>query len=706
MLLSALLAALLLRAAAPLQPLPTLPRQPRSAARLPHLFLPGLPQLAVQPCNGSAAQAFALDAATRAFTLLDGRCLLRDAVAFNGLTVGACTGAPDSAWTVAPCTAAGCSGNASWLASAQDGLVAGLPGAVGPWVALWTADNPTGACHNELWAWSPPDGTLRSLNTPCRGGPPTLNGCLSVVPPPPSPPGCPASAARRVDCWQGVWDAAPARTPSAGVSDGPLLGNGDLGSVLGAAPAGGLTWWLGKGDMWATNTAVDAAEPALHSDTFYSAVAAGSVTLAPAGGAGAGAGAGVDTFTATQSLGSATVSANATSAAGGSLLVDGAYIAAAEGTLVLPFTVTAGGLYDFTLAQATIYGLPLAAGVEAGAGGAAAAPWTAWAVKGGVTETDNALLLMPCDSATYVIHPSVNTWRVGSAADGGRLELANGTGAAPRQCPSVVPSPRGPKLSIRACPPAGGSGGGDGGSAWVLVTPSTAPLAPPASLELRSAANASLCAFPRPHAYHNSAGGVALGECAAAPAWWSAWDAAAGQLRFGASQCLTAVPPNVNITLALALSVIEAGTGRGLPLAGSSAPPPSAAAAAATATLALAAGTRYLALVSAVTTRDTGWAQDPLQAARASLARYAGPSAPAALQALAAAHAAAWGAFWAASEVNLGQGRALLESFWYGSQYLLGCTARAGAVAPGLWGVFAVRDDNGWNGDLTLDVRF
>ena len=60
-----------------------------------------------------------------------------------------------------------------------------------------------------------------------------------------------------------------------------------------------------------------------------------------------------------------------------------------------------------------------------------------------------------------------------------------------------------------------------------------------------------------------------------------------------------------------------------------------------------------------------------------------------------AAHTAFWAGYWGASEVRLDDSRQLLEGFYYGSQYLLGSTARAGKVPPGLWGVFNFLDKNG-----------
>jgi hypothetical protein len=716
---------LLASAAHGLQPLPT--ARPRSSSSDNfHLYSEASFQLGVFPCNTSSAlQRFALNGSV--FTLADGRCLARDASSFNGVTVGPCTGQPATQWSLVPCTAAGCSGNQTWLQSALDEQVGNMMGAVGPWMGMWTVDNPTGVCHNELWAWSSADSTLRSLNIPCNGGPPTLNECLTVVPPPPPPPQC--TAARRVDCWTGRWASAPRKTPAREVSDGPLLGNGDLGAVL-AAPTGGtggFTWWLGKADMWATNTDVDSASPALHSDTFYTAIAAGSLTVAPADGT-----AKATSWTAAQALGSATVSANASfapsAAAGGSpaggspvdLRLQDAYIAAGEGALVLPLSVSADVLLNVTLQQATAFQLPLGAGVVQG-DSAPAGAWALYSTKGGVLATDNSLILMPCDTQTYVIHPSINTWTTASSAFPGQVVLANGTGTAtpgpPLLCPKIVPGVPGsasaatPRVSIGPC------SGEDASTAWVLSAPSTAPGAPPASLELRSAANASLCAYPVLPEYHNSGGRVALGPCSAQGAtWWSGFDGT--QLRFNASQCLTAVPPNVNVTLGLAAVVVESATGAVVPLA---APlPPSTtgtpshthttttattapALASSTVTIKLSPGVAYTLVLTAVTTWDTQWGADPLEAALEALRKCAGPSAPTQLAALEAEHGAYWGTFWNASEVNLGGQRTLLESFWYGANYLLGMTAKPGKIAPGLWGVFAVTDLNGWNGDYTLE---
>jgi hypothetical protein len=672
----ALLCIILAAALAPalaLQP-PPLARRSRGARGLTGLMsaryarTTSRPTLVVAPCGGGGgAQAFALNAT--ALTLADGRCLLRDASAPGGLTAGACDGSAAAAWTAAPCTARGCIAGDIWVRASADGEVAGIPGAIGPGVEMWTADDPTGACRNELWLWSSSDGAsgtlrTRNVNAPAAGCPAGANVtgfCLTVVPPPPPPPPCAASP--RVRCHEGLWSAPPTRTPSDGVVDGPLLGNGDLGAVLAAGARGGLEWWLGKADAWATNTAAGraAASPLLHSDTFYTAIAAGRVGLAPADGA-------PRAFAARQILETARVEANA------SALAASAIVAADDGALLVSFRVAAAARFNLTLGVDTVYGLPLRAG--ASADGAAL-----WAAKGGVVATDNAMLLMPCDTRTFVVWPSINTFSVDAAT--GRVALANGT--APVLCPRRVGAAPG-TLSIGACDD------GDGG--WRLAP---APRGGPGALQLAMMNDTRVCAWAVLPAYHNSGGLLAIGDCAAQTSGFFSHVAGDALVHYNETQCLTAVPPNVNITLGLAARVVRAADGVAVPFAAAPAASEGAASAEAGAGVDLVADVDYLLVVTAVSTRDAGWATDPIDAALASAAAYVGASGVAHAAARAAAHAASWAAFWAASEVRLDDARQLLEGFWYGAQYLLGSTARAGAVPPGLWGVFAVSDTNGWS---------
>lgn len=386
---------LLAGAALGLHPQPTRPPPLREEQRAARRYFgrggiaPTEARVGIFPCNSSGLlqQTFILNATSGAVTLPDGQCLLRTGDD-NVQSAGPCAGAGASGeWTLTPCTARGCNpATQSWLVSAVDGKVLGLPGAVGPWTDVWTVDNPTGADFNELWAFNASDSTVRSLCS-CPSTPGVLGGCLSVVPPPPPPPPCTDSP--RVRCHVGRWDAPPTNTPSvcvsvceggvgissngqplccppllqqAGVVDGPLLGNGDLGAAFGGS-AGAQGVFFGKADMWATNTVVGQRAPQLHSDTFYTQVAAGSVTLAAPALGGAGA-----SYAATQDLASATVTTSATApggAAAGGRLNTTAFIAASSDVLVATLTVEGPAplALTITLAQAR-----RAAGRVSGAG--------------------------------------------------------------------------------------------------------------------------------------------------------------------------------------------------------------------------------------------------------------------------------------------------------------------------------------------------
>jgi hypothetical protein len=107
------------------------------------------------------------------------------------------------------------------------------------------------------------------------------------------------------------------------------------------------------------------------------------------------------------------------SASGSGLNVtfESAIVAADENAFisVLRFSssTAAPALFDLIIAQTTVWGLPLSAGVYGGTSSSSPPPplsWAAWAAKEGVTSTDNSLTLMPCDTRTYVIAPSTNIW--------------------------------------------------------------------------------------------------------------------------------------------------------------------------------------------------------------------------------------------------------------------------------------------------------
>ncbi|MFK3979288.1 glycosyl hydrolase family 95 catalytic domain-containing protein [Micromonospora sp. NPDC050397] len=63
-----------------------------------------------------------------------------------------------------------------------------------------------------------------------------------------------------------------------------------------------------------------------------------------------------------------------------------------------------------------------------------------------------------------------------------------------------------------------------------------------------------------------------------------------------------------------------------------------------------------------------------------------------------------WKQFWLRSYVDLDDDT--LERFYYGSQYLLGSSSRAGKTAPGLYGIWATTDYPMFSGDMHLNYNF
>ena len=639
-------------------------------------------------------------------------------------SVGACDGSVETSWNVTRCTAGGCTDPSwMWVMSAVDGRVLNIPGALGPSVIVYPQDDPTGTFHNELWRWDAASSTIVCLDS---DGPPYIYGqCLTVLPTPPPPPPC--ETMPRAGCHAGKWESAPERTPSGGVADGPLLGNGDFGAVAAASQvaAGGVTWWAGKGDLWATNTAVGSAVPALHADTFYSCLSGAALSFySPYATASR-------KFEATQDLLTATVSINTTFLAASGNTINAtfgpAFVAADETTLVMPFSfsssnATATEPWNVRVETQTSYSLPLSAGVDT------VSPTDktvlVWATKTGVRDTYNDMILMPCDTTTYVYYPSVSTFQVDSGSM--RLRVLNQTSTSSQAaknkkkyssnsnsdsnsnmdsnksmngdgddwlCPVQVEGSN--RLSIAPC----GDGGVVDPTDWQLVPASSFTRNDNDSRFVLQRAGTTSCAVVAGPEYHNSGGLVSVGDCGAANVQFWTWNATTSQLQFNATQCLTAVPPNVNVTLAVAAVLLDATTNEIIP-----AYVWGAKGSAAEATHFLKPNTRYLVVLTGATSPRDVPKEDvsPLNTARMAALAYIDN--PQRIADRVTAHAQTWQDYWAASSIYLGEDRQLLEGFWYGMQYLLRSTLRPGAVFPGLWGVWA-QDYSGWNGDYTNDYN-
>jgi hypothetical protein len=71
---------------------------------------------------------------------------------------------------------------------------------------------------------------------------------------------------------------------------------------------------------------------------------------------------------------------------------------------------------------------------------------------------------------------------------------------------------------------------------------------------------------------------------------------------------------------------------------------------------------------------------------------------------LATQHAQWWNDFWLKSFVEIPDKQ--IENNWYASLYLLACCSKAGCPPPGLWGNFITAPQMAWNGDYTLNYNY
>jgi hypothetical protein len=109
------------------------------------------------------------------------------------------------------------------------------------------------------------------------------------------------------------------------------------------------------------------------------------------------------------------------------------------------------------------------------------------------------------------------------------------------------------------------------------------------------------------------------------------------------------------------------------------------------------AGERVVMLVAAMDNRDTAtYFHSALSALQ-----------QAGLPAVAASwsrHVAWWRNFWSKSYVEIPD--KTIQSWWYGSLYVLASCSEPGNVAPGLWGNWITSTHMAWQGDYTLDYNY
>ena len=72
-------------------------------------------------------------------------------------------------------------------------------------------------------------------------------------------------------------------------------------------------------------------------------------------------------------------------------------------------------------------------------------------------------------------------------------------------------------------------------------------------------------------------------------------------------------------------------------------------------------------------------------------------------------HAAWWKDFWSASYIDLGTADPrldMIQRYYYGAQYILGCTSREGKAAPGIMGIWCPTDNPMWENRYQLNYNY
>jgi len=94
------------------------------------------------------------------------------------------------------------------------------------------------------------------------------------------------------------------------------------------------------------------------------------------------------------------------------------------------------------------------------------------------------------------------------------------------------------------------------------------------------------------------------------------------------------------------------------------------------------------------------WVEDHIARAKELAASLTDPK----IDDLFAAHLQWWKRYWSKSSILIDDD--LVEKFYYGAQYVLGCSSRAGSVAPGLAGPWHLNGPICWSNKYTLDYNF
>eukprot|EP00038_Savillea_parva_P031017 m.82296 g.82296 ORF g.82296 m.82296 type:complete len:1149 (+) comp9456_c0_seq1:212-3658(+) len=612
------------------------------------------------------------------------------------------------------------------------------------------------------------------------------------------------ASGRPVDRHVGTWSSAPKKCPSDMVTDGPLLGNGDLGAAVGGVQSGNnvvpsVSVYLGKMDFWSQTSGPGAKRvdqrhlsthvapgrvqltwmnpgstppppsppPSTNCSIFgcdctacmlkYCMVPGKSwgcapewvqawwrehhcqPTLQPCNNPTCSD---ADGFQATQDLGQARVNFSVASTVHGYLNAS-AIIARDENVLLTRLVFANDVTVTLNLSTPNIYALPARAQSIAHTGLGLSREANAW--------INNAVVLSECDAGML---STVSLRGVQLETTTGRVQWVNATAAAAGlpnavQCPMVIDHPLygNATLGSGLCGPEGSAsdwrfvpthpGGTNGTIRRHRVHPR------PVGIDINDNDD-DLCVV----AANGTTGPVTVAPCVVSPPNEAVWGVVeTGNVPEGGSRmlramgvarpdvdwgtgtacsrsssgqplpcsagmaccawqtaggCLTAPAPMLNISLGMAAVLTDLDGTPIHPSAIHVAPPakpehsPSV-----VANYSIKRGTEYVLRVAIATHRPPRNPNAPTTPLTDAYTTAIGAD----LVSLEHTHAQWWDAWWNVSAVDLGSRYRVLESFYYGAQYMLGCLSRNGGVAAGLLGPWSLQDPVGWEDHLTLDYN-
>ena len=512
----------------------------------------------------------------------------------------------------------------------------------------------------------------------------------------------------------GRWSAPPQQTPSSkqvSVVDAPLLGNGDLGITTAphrdsyplsstSTPAN-QTFWVGKNDFWSAATVIDGTVEDLHCQLPYTILSIGGVTLSfPSVQS-------TSSYAATQNLSSARITTTTIGSDGRVLGTEG-FVSANSNVLSLHITCDQGGCGDdgkeeiVTVKLWATKGDVSAPQDQMNCGGTMPRHGYIFPTNSGVSKIKNVPkgVWVTRDSVPSVANSCVLTTCRDNVNDGFQLfSLDNVTGQITlkdgRRLHTIQETDtKKIRITARACGTPEKKQ-----EKWVLTK---------GQLVLVSNRSSSTClevTEAAPHAH--------LIFCNSSVSKWT-FDIRTFQLMYTTTKsgtesnlplCLTAVNDN-RLTRAAMSMTVSAETH----VAYHSHRQQSDSSA--SFKVKIKQGQPAIIILAVVTSEELDQTISSVVSTAETLSTVTSKN----LTGLKQEHTDWWQTFWNKSWVDLdvdrgdgdggGVNNSLLESYYYGSQYILGSSSRKGKIAPGLFGPWNTNDAAGWNGDYTLNYNF